>query len=437
MKNSKSNRNSIPSIHLNLNVRGLPQSATLTINERSAELQRQGREVFRLGLGQSPFPVPQPVVDELKVNAHQKDYLPVMGLRELRGAVAAYYRGREGIDYNGDDVMIGPGSKELMFIVQLVYYGDLVIPIPSWVSYAPQAQIIGRHIRWLPTSLANGLRLTTEEIERLCEKDPDRPRIIILNYPNNPTGCTYKADELKALAQMARKYRVILISDEIYGELHHLGQHVSIARFYPEGTIISGGLSKWCGAGGWRLGTFVFPRSLHWLRDAMAVVASETYTATSAPIQYAAVRAFQHGAEIENFLFQSRRILRTLGRYFAKQLKKIGVSMPEPEGAFYLFANFNPFRDELIKRGISTSEQLCEQLLEDTGVAILPGSVFGRQPEELSARLAYVDFDGARALVATGQIPANKSLDSAFLNLYAPKVMTAVDRICNWFSGCK
>jgi aspartate aminotransferase len=409
----------------------------LTINEKSVELQRQGREVFRLGLGQSPFPVPQPVVDELKVNAYQKDYLPVMGLRELRGAVASYYRGRDGIDYTGNDVMIGPGSKELMFIVQLVYYGDLVIPTPSWVSYAPQAQIIGRHIRWLPTSLANGLRLVPEEIERLCEKDPDRPRIIILNYPNNPTGCTYKADELKALAHVARKYRVILISDEIYGELHHLGQHVSIARFYPEGTIISGGLSKWCGAGGWRLGTFVFPRSLHWLRDAMAVVASETYTATSAPIQYAAVRAFKHGAEIENYLFQARRILRILGRHFTKQLKKIGVSLPEPEGGFYLFANFNPFREELIKRGIITSEQLCERLLEETGVAILPGSVFGRQPEELSARLAYVDFDGARALVAAGQVPANKSLDIDFLNLYAPKVMTAVDRICNWFSGFK
>jgi aspartate aminotransferase len=433
----KNNRNSSPGVNLNLNVRGLPQSATLSINEKSAELQRQGREVFRLGLGQSPFPVPQPVVDELKVNAHRKGYLPVMGLRELRDTVAAYYRGREGIDYDGGDVLIGPGSKELMFIVQLVYYGDLVIPTPSWVSYAPQAQIIGRHIRWLSTSLANGLRVTPEEIEKLCEKDPERPRIIILNYPNNPTGCTYKADELKAIARVARKYRVILISDEIYGELHHLGQHVSIARFYPEGTIISGGLSKWCGAGGWRLGTFVFPRSLHWLRDAMAVVASETYTATSAPIQYAAVRAFKHGAEIENYLFQSRRILRALGRYFAKQLKKIGVAVPEPEGAFYLFANFNPFREELIKLGVATSEQLCERLLEDTGVAVLPGSVFGRPPEELSARLAYVDFDGARALVAAGQVPSIKSLDVAFLKLYIPKMMTAVDRICTWLSGCK
>ncbi len=437
MKNLKSRRIFMPDINLNLNVRGLPQSATLVINEKSNQLLKEGKEVFKLGLGQSPFPVPQPVVDELKANAHQKDYLPVMGLPTLRQAVANYHRHTDGIDYCAEDVLIGPGSKELMFIVQLVYYGDLVIPTPSWVSYAPQAQIIGRHIRWLPTNLANNLCVSPEEIERLCAKDPNRPRLLILNYPNNPSGTTYRMEELRSIAQIARKYRVILLSDEIYGELHHKGQHVSIARFYPEGTIISGGLSKWCGAGGWRLGTFLFPKSLYWLRDAMAVVASETFTATSAPIQYAAVRAFKRGGEIEHYLQQSRRILRTLGKYFVKRLRALGVSVPDPQGAFYLFANFNAFRDEMTHRGIYTSEQLCERLLEETGVAILPGSVFGRPPEELSARIAYVDFDGAKVLAAAEEIPLKKSLDVEFLNIYCPKIITAIDRLCHWLSGCR
>ncbi|MDO9190944.1 MAG: aminotransferase class I/II-fold pyridoxal phosphate-dependent enzyme, partial [Sulfurimicrobium sp.] len=263
-------KSNLPDVHLNLNVRGLKQSATLAINERSGQLLQEGRQVFRLGLGQSRFPVPQPVVDELKANAHQKDYQPVRGLYALREAVAGYHRRMHGIDRTAADVLIGPGSKELMFILQLVYYGDLVIPTPSWVSYAPQAQIVGRQIRWVPTRLENDWRLMPEELDRLCKEDPGRPRIVILNYPSNPTGDSYTLDELKALAKVARKYKVILLSDEIYGELHHRGQHVSIARFYPEGTIISGGLSKWCGAGGWRLGTFVFPHSLRWLLDAMA-----------------------------------------------------------------------------------------------------------------------------------------------------------------------
>jgi aspartate aminotransferase len=421
-----------PGVNLNLNVRGLPQSATLAINERSKSLIREGLKVFRLGLGQSPFPVPKPVVEALKVNAHQKDYLPVEGLDLLRTAVAEYHHRSQGIDCSEDDVLIGPGSKELMFLMQLVYYGDLVIPTPSWVSYAPQAHIIGRQIYWLPTYQENCWRLTPEKIETLCRKDPDRPRIIILNYPNNPSGCTYRLEELKALAHSARKYRVILLSDEIYGELHHKGRHVSIARFYPEGTIISGGLSKWCGAGGWRLGTFTFPRTLHWLRDCMASVASETYTSTCAPIQYAAVQAFKGGIEIERYLWQSRRILRSLGRYIATRLTEAGVNVSEPKGAFYLFPDFGPFREPLQARGITTNEDFCQHLLEETGVALLPGCVFGRPLEELTARLAYVDFDGARVLAAAEQIPPHNGLHPDFLETYCDKIITAIDRLCEW-----
>jgi aspartate aminotransferase len=425
-------KSNLPDVHLNLNVRGLKQSATLAINERSGQLLQEGRQVFRLGLGQSPFPVPQPVVDELKANAHQKDYQPVRGLYALREAVAGYHRRMHGIDRTAADVLIGPGSKELMFILQLVYYGDLVIPTPSWVSYAPQAQIVGRQIRWVPTRLENDWRLMPEELDRLCKEDPGRPRIVILNYPSNPTGDSYTLDELKALAKVARKYKVILLSDEIYGELHHRGQHVSIARFYPEGTIISGGLSKWCGAGGWRLGTFVFPHSLRWLLDAMAVVASETFTSTSAPIQYAAVRAFQGGMEIEQYLNQSRRILRHLGRHIWKQLKGVGAIVSEPVGGFYLFPDFGPLRAALAARGINDSAMLCERLLEETGVATLPGVEFGRPREELTLRLAYVDFDGARTLVAAQQIPQEKELDQAFLELYCPNVVHAITAMCRW-----
>ena len=121
-------------ISLNLNVRGTPLSATLLINEISNKVIGEGRKVYKLGLGQSPFPVTQMVVDELKVNAHQKNYLPVKGLYELRTAVADYHSRRNNIRRNAENVLIGPGSKELMFLLQFVYYGDLVIPTPSWVS---------------------------------------------------------------------------------------------------------------------------------------------------------------------------------------------------------------------------------------------------------------------------------------------------------------
>lgn len=430
-KNNKNNTNNFD-ISLNLNVRGMPLSATLLINEISNKLIKEGRKVYKLGLGQSPFPVPEMVVDELKANAHQKDYLPVRGLSQLRAAVADYHSRRHDIRRNAKNVIIGPGSKELMFLLQFVYYGDLVIPTPSWVSYSPQAKFVGRNVYWINTNEKNMWRLVAEDLENLCKNDPERPRIVILNYPSNPTGATYSIDELKKLAKVAKKYRVVLLSDEIYGELNFEGKHVSIAKFYPEGTIISSGLSKWCGAGGWRLGTFNFPTSLNWLLEAMASISSETFTSTSAPIQYAAVCAFRGGLSIERYLWNSRRVLKSLGFYIHKKLLRAGITAPIPEGAFYLFCNFKKHASKLKKRGISTSQELTSRLLEDTGVALLPGSVFGRPEDELTARLAYVDFDGAKALAAVEILPPQNTPDDDFLNTNCSHIIEAIDLICDW-----
>lgn len=421
-----------PDVHLNLNVRGMTPSATLAIQERCAAMRAERREVYRLGLGQSPFPVPRPVIEQLQANAHQKDYLAVRGLAALREAVAEYHHRSQGIAATADDVLIGPGSKELMFLLQLVYYGDLVIPSPAWVSYAPQARIVGRQIRWVDTRPENGWRLLPDDLERLCREDPDRPRIVILNYPSNPTGKSFTPEDLESIAAVARRYRAVLLSDEIYGELQHDGGHVSIARYYPEGTIVSSGLSKWCGAGGWRLGTFTFPRSMDWLLSAMAAVASETYTSTSTPIQHAAVRAFAGGLRIERYLRNSRRILAALGKACARRLREAGASVDDPVGGFYLFPDFGPFREGLKARGIATSPELCERILEETGVAILPGADFGRPAGELTARLAYVDFDGARALAAVEVLPQETELDDGFLGIHCDRMLKAMGLLADW-----
>jgi aspartate aminotransferase len=424
-----------PEVQLNLNVRGLPPSATVAINELSDQLRAEGRRIFKMGLGQSPFPVPEPVVERLRAHAHEKDYLPVRGLPALREAVARQHTREFGTDCSPDDVLVGPGSKELMFLLQLVYYGDLVIPTPTWVSYAPQAQIIGRHVSFLRTRSRNGWHITPRQLEELCASDPGRPRLLIVNYPSNPTGSTYSEPELKQLAEVARRYRVIFLSDEIYGKLHHEGAHRSIVPFYPEGTIFSGGLSKWCGAGGWRLGLFVFPQGLRWLQNAMAAVASETFTATSAPIQYAAVAAFEENDEIERYLQRSRRVLRALGRHIASRLMQAGIRTARPHGGFYLFPDFRARKKELRTRGVRTSDDLCERLLEDTGVALLPGSSFGRDPAELTARISYVNFDGARALQGAASVESERGaveLDESFLREYCGECLEAVERICDW-----
>lgn len=422
-------RRSAP-VSLNLSVRGIGRSATVAINEHCDALRRQGHTVFKLGLGQSPFPVPEPVVARLREHAAEKAYLPVAGLGALREAVADYHRRRHGLDVVASGVLVGPGSKELMFLLQLVHYGDVLVPTPAWVSYAPQAQIIGRKVHFLPTRARDGWRIGASDLHEACRRDPDRPRVLVLNYPANPTGTTYDESELAELAEVAERHRVVVLSDEIYGELHHDGKHRSIATTYPHGTIVSGGLSKWCGAGGWRLGTFTFPRELDWLREAMAAVASETYTTTSAPIQYAAVRAFELGREIEHYLCHARRILRALGCWCAEQLRGADIDVVTPSGAFYVFADFSRIREAFDRHRLLTSAQLCRALLDETGVAVLPGSDFGTSPHELTARLAYVDFDGAAALDAAAA--HDGPLDPGFLRTYCAPVVEAIERIAAW-----
>lgn len=411
---------------INTNITNLKPSATLVINERSNALVEAGKKVYKLGFGQSPFPVPPSVVDALKANAHQKDYLPVKGLFTLRQAVANYNQQKFGVACTADDVLIGPGSKELLFLTQMIYQGELLLPQPSWVSYKPQAHLASKGYHWLATKVDNGYMLDGETLDTHCQKELEIPRILILNYPSNPAGGTLNTLQLKDIADVARKHKMLILSDEIYGDVHHTGKHESIAKYYPKGTIVSSGLSKWCGAGGWRLGTFVFPKELRWLLNKMAVVASETFTTTSAPIQYAAVKAYEGGVEIETYLNHSRMILGKIAQACSKLLLAKNITHPSPQGGFYLMPDFNNYKTALNQKNIYTSHQLCEALLEETGVALLPLSAFGYPDDFLGARLSYVDFDGEKALNMI------KEKLNASAEELAPKVIEGMHKLINW-----
>jgi len=420
-----------PDEHLNSTLSGLSTSATIAIQQHCRELEERGRTVYKLGLGQSPFPVPDIVVRELQKNAHQKDYLPVKGLPKLREVLAAHHKRVFGIECSTENIIIGPGSKELMFLLQLVYDGEIMIPMPAWVSYLPQARILGRPATPLPTSFENGWKITPEQVEAICSRDPDRPRLLILNYPSNPTGQTYTRLELAQLSIVFRKYKVLVLSDEIYAQIHFDNNHSSLVTLYPEGTIFSGGLSKWCGAGGWRLGLFVVPECTTWLIDAMATAASETFTSTSAPIQYAAVRAFLPDKDIDEYLVKCKTILKELAHIVMDIFVTADIEALPPQGGFYIFPDFKNYRQQLAERGITTSSDLCRRLLEETGVAILPGSDFGRDPSELTARIAYIDFDGKKALT---NYPHDGHVHPNFIKEYCGKTLEAVQRLADWIS---
>jgi aspartate aminotransferase len=173
---------------------------------------------------------------------------------ELREAVAKYTSKKKNYEYKAENIIIGPGSKELMFLLHVIFDGEIILPAPSWVSYAPQA-ILGRnktHI--LETKRENNWFPTAEELEELILKDKNKNYLLFLNSPNNPSGQVCK--NLNEISEVVKKYNLIILSDEIYSELTFDDDYQSISKFCPEKTIISTGLSKWCGAGGWRLGYF-------------------------------------------------------------------------------------------------------------------------------------------------------------------------------------
>ena len=399
-------------------IKNLKPSSTLKINEISRELEVKGEKIFKFGFGQSPFQVPLGIVNELKNNAHQNKYMPVQGLKELREVVAKYTSSKKDYNYNSENVIIGPGSKELMFLLQVLFEGEIILPAPSWVSYAPQA-IIGRNkIQIIQTKIENNWFPTGAEIEQVILKNKNKNYLLFLNSPNNPSGQV--CNNLEEISKIAKKYNLIILSDEIYSELSFEEGFKSIASFCPEKTIISTGLSKWCGAGGWRLGYFIIPNTLNKLRDAINVLVSETFTSVSAPIQYAAITAYSN--DYSEYLNNSKNILKAVGNYVYENLKSNKVTINKPQGGFYLMPEFS-------NKSFSTSSKMCDNLLKKTGVALLPGSDFGFDEKKMLARLSFTDFDGQEFM---NNVKNEKKINNDLILKFAPKIVEGVYKLKKW-----
>ena len=399
-------------------IKNLKASSTLRVNEEQKKLESEGKKIYKFGFGQSPFPVPEDVVNELKNNSHKNQYLPMQGLKELREAISTSANKQKKYKYQPDDVIIGPGTKELMFLLHILFDGDVLLPIPSWVSYAPQA-ILGRNqIHWLETKSINNWFPTAEEIEKIVSKNKNKNYLLFLNSPNNPSGQI--CDNLEEISTVAKKYKILILSDEIYSELSFKNKFDSISNYYPEKTIISSGLSKWCGAGGWRLGHFIIPENLNHLKNSLKVLASETFSSVSAPIQYAAIAAYTK--DHTKYINHTKNILKEIGNYVYDNLKSNKVSINKPQGGFYLMPEFTNGK-------FSDSSEMCSALLKETGVALLPGSDFGFPKNKMIARLSFTDFDGEEFIK---KVSNSEEISQAIIHKFAPKIVEGITKLKGW-----
>jgi aspartate aminotransferase len=412
---------------LNPLVMSLKESATLSINLKALELRRKGKHVVHFGFGQSPFPVPELLQEALRRNADKKDYLPTQGLPELCNSVAQFYKNEFGYEFKAHNVCVGPGSKELIFQIIYLIEGPLIVPVPSWVSYGPQAALRGKQILPVITSIKNNYKLTPELLDKVCYQAGQSQKLLIFNNPSNPTGAVYYDEEIRVLAEICRAYQVIVISDEIYSMIEFDDKPMSsMAKYYPEGTLVSGGLSKSFAAGGYRLGVMLIPDSLDIVMSALKSIVSETFSAVSAPIQYAALSAYRDFEQIRPFITRTCDIHRYVLRYLHKRFTGMGLNCPKPAGSFYLFPDFEKFKGSLEKRNIFTSIGLADALFKEKNTAILPGSDFYLPVTITGCRVAGVDYNGAEALATW---PGAEKVTADYFNSQFPNIEEGCRRI--------
>ncbi|HFD1785797.1 TPA: pyridoxal phosphate-dependent aminotransferase [Enterococcus faecium] len=330
-------------------------------------------DVIKLTLGEPDFPTPEHV-KQAGIAAIEEDfshYTGMRGLEELREAACMFQQQRYGLTYDPQtEVLTTVGATEAIAsaLLSVLEEGDKVlIPAPAYSGYQPLVELAGAELIPIDTS-DTGFVCQPEQFEKAFEQYESAVKAVILNYPNNPTGTTLSAKQLKAIAEVLKKYPVFVISDEVYAELTYSGTHMSIATYLPEQTIVISGLSKSHAMTGWRVG-FIFAQKA--LIDELIKVHQYLVTAATTMSQKAATEALINGVkDSENMKeqYQTRR------DYLVQQLAPLGFEVTQPNGAFYLFCK--------LPAAIQTdSWQFCVELAEQAKVACIPGIAFGPEGE--------------------------------------------------------
>ncbi|SEG79318.1 aspartate aminotransferase [Nonomuraea solani] len=381
-------------------------SATLAANEDIERRRRAGERVLHLAFGEAGLPVHPALRDKLAAASERNGYGPVAGAAGLRTAAAGYWT-RRGLPTDPDLVVSGPGSKSLLYALLLAIGGDVVLPMPSWVSYAAQADLVGSRPILVPAPPGEGgvpdPDLVAAEVRRARAQGRTVSSVLV-TLPDNPTGRLATPETIGRLVRLARELDLMIISDEIYRDLMHDAAlpYTSPADLAPERTIITTGLSKSLALGGWRIGVARLPEGGHALRRKLLAVASEIWSAPAAPVQEAAAYAFGDPSELTERIARSRLLHGTVARAVRDRFVEIGADVPMPQGGFYLYPDLSHLR-------LGGSADITKILLEEHGIGVLPGHAFGDDHAAARVRVAvsllYGDTTEERLAALTSSDP--------------------------------
>jgi aspartate aminotransferase len=392
-------------------------SATLAVNETLQARRAAGEKVLHLAFGEAGLPVPDGMAAALADAARRNGYGPVVGTAEAREAAAGWFT-RRGLETAAGQVLFAPGSKPLLFALLSALPGDVVLPRPSWVSYAAQAALAGKSTVRVPVPAEVGGVPDPELLEqalRDARAEGAQPGVLVLTVPDNPTGTIARSGDVRAVCEIAERHGLAVVADEIYGELVHEGRAErggpGATAFLPERTVVTTGLSKSAALGGWRIGFARVPRG-PWgerLLDELTGIASEIWSSLAAPMQAAAGYVLADPPEVLAHVERARRLHATVARAVHAEFTAAGADCRPPEAGFYLYPDFAPARPALTAHGVDGGAGLARVLLEEHGVGVLPGEAFGDTPEALRVRVAtsllYGETDEERWQALHGDDP--------------------------------
>lgn len=359
-------------------------SPTIAVSQKARDLIAQGRDVIGLGAGEPDFPTPDNIKQAAlrAIDRDETKYTAVEGIPELRKAIVDKFRRENGLEYKATQTLVSPGGKAIIFnaFVATLNPGDeVVIPAPYWVSYPDIVQLCGATPVVVETSVANGFRLTPQQL-----RDAITPKTkwLMLNTPSNPTGAAYTAEHLRLLADVLLDHpHVWVLTDDMYEHILFDGfKFATIAqverKLYPR-TLTMNGCSKAYSMTGWRIG---YCAGAEPLIKAMAAIQSQSTTMATSVSQWAAVEALngpQDFIPARAASFQKRRDLVVSMLNQAR-----GISCPKPEGAFYVYPSCAGTIGKIAPSGrtIHNDESFAAELLEAEGVAIVHGAAFGLSP---------------------------------------------------------
>ncbi|WP_205324888.1 pyridoxal phosphate-dependent aminotransferase [Glycomyces sp. YM15] len=372
-------------------------SATLAADEALERRRRGGERVLSLASGEIGLPVPPLLETALAAAVGRTAYGPVAGDPALRDAAAGYWH-RRGVPADPDLVVCGPGSKPLLFAAMLAIGGDVVVPVPSWVSYVQQARLAGAEAVGVPIIPGQG---GVPDPERLAEAvararaSGRDPRSVVVTVPDNPTGTVATPATMRRLTEAARDLDLVVIADEIYRDLvfDPALRPPSPADSAPERTIVTTGLTKHLALGGWRLGVARLPDER--LRERFTAIASQIWSTTAAPVQAAAALALREPPIIGAHVAAAVRLHGTTARAVAERIATTGAALAPVTATCYLYPDFSPLRDRLRRKGIENGQGIADFLAERHGVAVLPGEAFGEPGSSLRIRTATGRLYGA------------------------------------------